>query len=277
MYKDTMETLTNMGIAKVNLLNNSKGRFLASASLAGAYVGLAVVLSFTLGGLFTTLSSPIASLLVGLSFGIALVLIIFAGAELFTGNNMILTVSTLSGATTWRDTIVNWFWCYIGNLLGATLFCLLIFFSGIFSNIGSDHFLMVTAANKMGLSVSELFFRGILCNWLVCLAIWCCLRTKNDAAKIMIILWILLTFVVSGYEHSIANMAILGLALIHPSPETITFTGYFNNLIPVTLGNMVGGILFLGCLYWFISPHKKKEEGQMKPSLAVRKSIASAK
>ncbi|WP_178076255.1 formate/nitrite transporter family protein, partial [Pseudomonas sp. 2822-15] len=88
--------LNGMALAKKDLLNASKGRFLVSASLAGAYIGLAVVLSFSLGGLFNEVSSPLASLLVGLSFGIALVLIIFAGAELFTGNNMIFTVSTLS-------------------------------------------------------------------------------------------------------------------------------------------------------------------------------------
>ncbi|MFA9556814.1 formate/nitrite transporter family protein [Evansella sp. AB-rgal1] len=278
MYKDTIETLNNMAVTKKNLLNDSLARFLVSASLAGAYIGLAVVLSFSLGGLFSEMSGPLASLLVGLSFGIALVLIIFAGAELFTGNNMIFTISSLSGATTWAETTKNWFWCYIGNLLGASLFCILILFSGIFSNISNDHFLMSVAANKMSLSTSELFFRGILCNWLVCLAIWCTLRTKNDAAKIMIILWILLTFIVSGYEHSIANMAILGLALIHPSPDTVTFAGYLSNLIPVTLGNMVGGTIFVGCLYWIISPQRKEKESvAMKSSLSVRKSVASLK
>ncbi|WP_178075204.1 formate/nitrite transporter family protein, partial [Pseudomonas sp. 2995-1] len=87
----------------------------------------------------------------------------------------------------------------------------------------------------------------------------------------------LLTFIVSGYEHSIANMAILGLALIHPSPDTITLAGYFNNLIPVTLGNMVGGTLFVGGLYWIISPQRKKETVSVKKELSVRKSIASVK
>jgi nitrite transporter NirC len=275
MYKDTIDKLNNMAIAKRELLDKSLVRYLVSACLAGAYVGLAVVLSFSLGGSFSELSPPLASLLLGLSFGIALVLIIFAGAELFTGNNMIFTVSTLSKVTTWKETAQNWAWCYLGNFMGASLFCVLIFFSGVFSNISSDHFLMTVAANKMSLSTSEIFFRGILCNWLVCLAIWCTLRTKNDAAKIMMITWILLTFIISGYEHSIANMAILGLALIHPSPDTITLAGYFSNLIPVTLGNIVGGTIFVGCLYWIISPQTVEKEE--KKEVLVRKSIASIK
>ncbi|ADU31035.1 formate/nitrite transporter family protein [Evansella cellulosilytica] len=276
MYKDTIDTLSDAAKSKVEFLNNSLGKYLVSASLAGAYIGLAVVLSFSLGASFADVSSPLASLLVGLSFGIALVLIIFAGAELFTGNNLFFTMSSLSGATSWGDAAKNWFWCYIGNFIGASLFCVLILFSGIFSNISGDHFLMQVAANKMGLSTSELFFRGILCNWLVCLAIWCTLRTKNDAAKILMITWILLTFIISGYEHSIANMAILGLALIHPSPDTITLTGYFANLIPVTLGNIVGGTLFVGGLYWIISPVREKKE-IAEEKLLVRKSVTSIK
>ncbi|MFC0557563.1 formate/nitrite transporter family protein [Halalkalibacter alkalisediminis] len=276
MYKDTLEKLNEMAIAKTQLLQTSRSRFLISAALAGAYIGLAVVLSFSLGGLFSELSPPLAPLLVGLSFGVALVLILFAGAELFTGNNMVFTVSTLSGVTTWKESIQNWAWCYLGNFLGASLFCILILLSGVFSNIANDHFLMVVASNKMSLGTSELFFRGILCNWLVCLAIWCTLRTKNDAAKIMMILWILLTFIVSGYEHSIANMAILGLALIHPSPDSVTLAGYVSNILPVTLGNIVGGTIFVGGVYWFISPERVKEE-RKKNEVHVRKSVVSIK
>ncbi|WP_332692910.1 formate/nitrite transporter family protein [Halalkalibacter lacteus] len=276
MYKDTIETLNGLALEKKKLLDTSLVRYLISASLAGAYIGLAVVLSFSVGGAFSELSTPVASLLVGLSFGVALVLITFAGAELFTGNNMVFAVSTLSGVTTWKDMITNWIWCYLGNFMGASLFCILIFFSGVFSGISTDHFLMVVASNKMSLSTSELFFRGILCNWLVCLAIWCTLRTKNDAAKIMMILWILLTFIVSGYEHSIANMAILGLALIHPSPDTVTLAGYISNIVPVTLGNIVGGTFFLGCLYWIISPQRAKQD-KVKKEVLARKSVASFK
>lgn len=92
----------------------------------------------------------------------------------------------------------------------------------------------------MNLPVSELFFRGILCNWLVCLAIWTASRTKSDAAKIMLIFWMLFAFVASGYEHSVANMTFLSLALLLPHPDAISAAGLFHNLIPVTLGNIVG-------------------------------------
>lgn len=273
LYKDTIQTLNSMALAKVKLLNTSLGRYLVSACLSGAYIGLAVVLSVSIGSSFAEISSPVASLLFALSFGVALVLILFAGSELFTGNNMFFSVSTLSGVTTPKQMLQNWGWCYLGNFLGATLFCVLILYSGIFSGITGDHFLMKIASTKMSLSTTELFVRGILCNWLVCLAIWCSLRTKNDAAKMMMILWILTTFIVSGYEHSIANMAILGLALIHPSPETVTIVGYFSNLVPVTLGNIVGGAFFVGCLYWIISPYRLKNEKPEQQSL-TRKSAS---
>ncbi|MNJ74281.1 Nitrite transporter NirC [compost metagenome] len=103
----------------------------------------------------------------------------------------------------------------------------------------------------------NLFFRGVMCNWLVCLAIWTSLRAKEDTAKLILIFWMLFAFIASGYEHSIANMTVLGLALLLPHPDTISIAGWFHNMIPVTLGNMVGGALFVGTAYWIISPFRK--------------------
>ncbi|ERN52135.1 formate/nitrite transporter family protein [Alkalihalophilus marmarensis] len=276
MFKDTLETLNGMALSKKKQLEASRFRYLISASLAGAYVGLGIVLIMSVGAPLAEMSMPVTSLVMGLSFGVALTLVIFAGAELFTGNNMVYTVSTLSGHTTWKDTLTNWFWCYLGNFIGAIALCLLILASGIFSGIGGDHLLMTAAANKMNLSTSELFFRGILCNWLVCLAIWTALRTKNDAAKLILIFWMLFAFIASGYEHSIANMTVLGLALVHPHPETITIAGFVHNLIPVTLGNIVGGALFVGALYWMINPLKSKEKADQK-EVVVNQKVASIK
>jgi nitrite transporter NirC len=113
---------------------------------------------------------------------------------------------------------------------------------------------MATAAKKMAIPFWQAFFRGILCNWFVCLAIWTSMRAKSDSAKLILIWWMLFGFIASGYEHSIANMTVLGLALVLPHPETVSLAGWFHNMIPVTLGNMVGGIVFLGMMYWFITP-----------------------
>lgn len=111
----------------------------------------------------------------------------------------------------------------------------------------------------MSAPVTELFFRGILCNWLVCLAIWMSARSKEDIAKLVLIWWCLYAFIASGYEHSVANMTLLSLAWLLPNhPDTISLAGWFHNMIPVTLGNIIGGALFVGMAYWYTSPVRKK-------------------
>lgn len=263
MFKDSLQTINEMALTKKKLLDNSLFRYLLLAALAGAYVGLGVVLAVSVAAPLAASSLPVVSLIMGLSFAVALLLIIFAGAELFTGNNMIYTVSTLSRVTTWKDAFKNWFWCFGGNFIGASILCLLIVGTGIFKTIEPDYLLMTIAAKKMNMATSELFFRAILCNWLVCLAIWTVIRTKSDTAKIMLIFWMLFTFVASGYEHSVANMTFLGLALLHPHPDTISLAGFIHNLVPVTLGNIVGGGLFLGTIYWFVDSKQWKLEQKL--------------
>jgi nitrite transporter NirC len=196
----------------------------------------------------------------GASFGLALTLVIFAGADLFTGNNMFFTISTLAGVTSIKDTLKVWLWCYIGNFLGAVALCLVVIGAGIFADITAEHTLMKLATKKMNLSFSELFFRGILCNWIVCLAIWMGIRTKNEVAKILVIYACLFTFIVSGYEHSIANMTVLTLSILLPHPENISIAGMVHNLIPVTFGNILGGGIFVGMVYSFINNEKSKKK-----------------
>lgn len=107
----------------------------------------------------------------------------------------------------------------------------------------------------MSLPFSELFFRGILCNWLVCLALWMSSRAKSETAKLVLIWWCLFAFIASGYEHSVANMTLLSVAVLLPNhPETVSIAGWFHNMIPVTLGNIIGGGVFVGMAYWLISP-----------------------
>ncbi|MNZ95299.1 Nitrite transporter NirC [compost metagenome] len=257
MYKDTLELVVKSALARKALFDASKSRYMLSAGLAGAYVGIGIILIFTVGAALSAAGSPVTSLVMGMSFGIALTLVIFAGSELFTGNNMFFTVSSLAKATTWKDAIQNWIWCYIGNLIGAMVLSLIIVGTGLFAAIQPDHLLFAAAAKKMNMDVMNLFFRGVMCNWLVCLAIWTSLRAKEDTAKLILIFWMLFAFIASGYEHSIANMTVLGLALLLPHPETISIAGWFHNMIPVTLGNMVGGALFVGTAYWIISPFRK--------------------
>lgn len=259
MFTDSLTLFNQMALKKKGLLDQSIARYLMSAGLAGAYVGMGIILIVSIGGPLLSASSPLTTMLMGMSFGIALSLVIFAGSELFTSNNMIFVISSLSGTTSWRDTARVWSWCYLGNFAGAILLVLLIMGSGLFSHITPDHVLMKLADKKMNAETMELFFRGILCNWLVCLSVWTAMRTKNDAAKLILIFWCLFAFIASGYEHSVANMTLLSLSLMLPHPETISLAGLGHNLLPVTLGNIVGGGVFLGMVYWLISPHRVKK------------------
>ncbi|MCC3373554.1 formate/nitrite transporter family protein [Cohnella sp. REN36] len=259
MFQDTIREMVHAAKQKKDLMDRSPLRYFLSAMLAGAYVGIGIVLIMNVGAPFYAIHSPATSIVMGASFGIALTLVIIAGSELFTGNNMYFTLSTLAKATTWKDMLKNWGLVFIGNLAGAMVLAFIVVRADIFHGITADHVLMEAAKKKMTLGTSQLFFRGILCNWLVCLAIWTSKRVTNDAAKLILIWWMLYAFIASGYEHSVANMTIFGLALLLPHPDTITIAGWLHNMIPVTLGNIVGGGLFLGTIYWLISPYRERD------------------
>jgi len=257
MYRQNVETIAEAGVAKRDYMKQHKVGYFISTLLAGAYVGLGIILIFSIGAPLAQAGSPYQSLVMGASFGIALTLVIIAGAELFTGNNMVFTISTLSGRTTIKETGLNWLVVFIGNLIGAVILAILVKQTGLFNTIAADHLIFTAAAKKMTIPFSDLFFRGILCNWLVCLAVWMSMKLKSEGAKMFAIWWCLFAFIGSGYEHSVANMTLLSVAMLLPNhPEAIDMAGWIHNMVPVTLGNMVGGILFVGMAYWKISPVK---------------------
>lgn len=263
MFTESVKSVVEAAVKKRDFMDKHPLRYFVSAMLAGAFVGLGIILIFTLGAPLAAIKSPFQPLVMGASFGIALTLVIFAGSELFTGNNMFFTASTLAGRTSVKDLGKNWTLVFLGNLAGAVVLSLLVLGTGLFKGIAPEHLIFAAAAKKMSLPVMELFFRGILCNWLVCLAIWMASRTTNDAAKIMLIWWCLFAFIASGYEHSVANMTLLSTALLLPGhPATITIAGWMHNMIPVTLGNIVGGSLFMAAAYWFISPVRKTDRNE---------------
>ncbi|MFS0786871.1 formate/nitrite transporter family protein [Shouchella sp. 1P09AA] len=261
MYKETLNELITLAIKKKALLANSKLAFLLSAMLAGGYVAIAVVLVYIIGDPIVQSFPAFTPLVMGLAFGVALLLVIYAGSDLFTGSVLYYTVSTLQKKTSIKDTLTNWIWTYGGNLLGAFFIAGLIYMTGIFAGITEDHYLLQVTEKKMTTDTMELFFRGIFCNWLVCLAIWTPMRLKNEMAKLFVVFIIIFAFFASGYEHSIANMGLFHLALLHnPGVEAISLAGYAANMIPVTLGNIIGGSVFVGMVYYYIS---KKSELQV--------------
>ncbi|MFD3447489.1 formate/nitrite transporter family protein [Microbacteriaceae bacterium 4G12] len=252
-----MDYLVKLALKKKKMLDMYPKQYMLSSILAGIYMGFVIIVCFKLGEFFRVANSPATYLASSIFFGAALVLIIYGGAELFTGNTMYFTVATMRKQTTIVDTLRNWVACYTGNLIGAVFFALLFYATGLFEHIGHDHFLNVVATTKMGATTTHLFFKAILCNWLVCLACFLPSQVKGDAAKIIMIMLTVFLFFFSGYEHSIANLAIFSLALLVPHPANVTLAAAIHNLIPVTLGNIVGGAVFVGMIYQYITTAHK--------------------
>jgi nitrite transporter NirC len=186
----------------------------------------------------------------GISFGIALTLVVFAGAELFTGNNMVMLIGCLNGKTSWGWMIWLWVVCWFANLAGALLLAWCMACTGLADGNVTGKFIGKVASAKMNAGFIALFSRAILCNALVCLAVWMAAKTKNEAARVFLIFWCLFAFISCGFEHSIANMTIFGVALFTSHPDTVTCAGFAWNMLPVTLGNIIGGCFF-GLVYWY--------------------------
>ena len=247
MYQETLQKMVAMALAKVQLLNGSRLRYFIVSMLAGLYVGLGIILILTIGGQMG--ADPLTKTLMGVSFGIALSLVIMAGSELFTGNNMIMTAASLDGKVPWSDSLRIWVWSWFGNWAGAILVSVLFYLGGRAAGSTGAFAGMVSAA-KMSAPFMSLFFQGFLCNILVCLAVLCSLKLKEETAKLIMIWWCLFAFITSGFEHSIANMTVLTIGLLAaPGPE-VTMAGYFYNLGVVGLGNLLGGALVLGGGYY---------------------------
>ena len=235
------------------------------AILAGAYIALgAVLFTIVTNDLSLYIGDGLSRLVGGLSFSLGLILVVLGGAELFTGNNL-LVAGYLDKKVTGKQVLNNWFWVYLFNFVGALLVVMLFYYSGIWkANDGAvlTRILNIAAA-KTSLTWSEAFFRGILCNWLVCLAVWIAMAGKDAISKILGIMIPIAAFVAAGFEHSIANMYFVPMGIMVKGSELaqglfapavlqgITWQTFFiNNLIPVTLGNVVGGVVFVAVAYW---------------------------
>ncbi|HUC61287.1 MAG TPA: nitrite transporter NirC [Alphaproteobacteria bacterium] len=251
MYQDTVDYFANLSVKKADYLRRSPFGFWISSMMAGAYVGIGIILIFCVA---SDIEPAYRALVMGTSFGIALTLVVFAGSDLFTGHTMYMSLGILRGRIGWSDLGSSWLMTWAGNLAGAALLAIIFVKGGGGAMLGSkSQFLMTVAAAKMNGTPLALFCRAVLCNWLVCLALWMAARMTNDTAKCIAIFWCLFGFIGSGYEHSIANMTIFAVALLGNHPATVSVGGMFHNLLWVTLGNIVSGAVFMGAGYWAAS------------------------
>ncbi|TXT17654.1 MAG: formate/nitrite transporter [Erysipelotrichaceae bacterium] len=209
--------------------------------------------------------------LAGAIFGTGLMLVVIAGGELFTGNTLIFA-GVLAKRIKLKAMLRNWFFVYLGNFVGSVLIAYMMNESGLF-NSGANDLGAITikiASYKVGLSFSQAFYLGIMCNWLVCLAVWMATGAKDISGKIWAIFFPIWLFITSGFEHSIANMyyipagifakgnpqwaqAAMDLGVSAEKLAALNWNSFLiQNLLPVTLGNIVGGAVFVGGVYWFV-------------------------
>ncbi|NNJ71057.1 MAG: formate/nitrite transporter family protein [Kiritimatiellales bacterium] len=239
---------------------------------AGAFIAFGAAL-FTYVIHDSTLPVGLTQLIGGLSFSLGLILVVIAGADLFTGDTL-MVMACFTGAITYRKMLRSWIIVFTGNLVGSLAIVLLVFYSGHWlGNDGAVGAKALDIANtKVNLTVLQAFSSAMLCNVLVCLAIWLCYSARSVTDKILAILFPITAFVAMGFEHSIANMYFIPAGLLlksnpdivsmlgNPDFSQLTLLGFLvKNLIPVVIGNMVGGAVFVGSVYWILYLHNPVE------------------
>ena len=257
LYSEVIEKLTQSSVDKSELNKKSPIRSLISAMLGSFFVSLGIMLIYSVGGIMAHHDIGTYKILMGVSFGVALSLVMMAGGDLYTGNAMITAIGFAKKKINAKEGLVVLATSWIGNLIGGLIGAVL-FISGGLATGANDYigdFIIKNAITKTTLPWNEPFFRGLLCNVLVCLAVWMAYKLKEETAKILMIFWCLFTFITAGFEHSVANMSFIGMGYIL-DPNAVTLTGFFHNLLWVSIGNYVGGVLFLGIPYYFINNDK---------------------
>jgi nitrite transporter NirC len=270
MYDDELADIADAAAAQIELIDKRLPAYLIHAAMAGAYIGLAIVLVFVFGtALQGTVFEPLRGIVMAATFGLALSLVLIAGSELFTGNAMIMGVGALRGRTNWLDLGRVWTFSWVGNLFGSVLVAAMAAYGGVF---GDASLVASVGATKMTLSPLELFIQAVFCNWLVVLAVWCNFRLENAVAKLVMVWWCLLAFIGAGFEHSVANMTVLTLANLLPhSTAAVSWSGWIYNISIVTAGNAFAGVVMMGAAYWYVSESYKldlPDESPASPSFS---------
>lgn len=243
--------MEKVGVSKCKL---SIMQMIVMGFLAGAFIAFGAQLATRV--MANVVDPGLAMVLGGAVFSVGLMLVVIAGAELFTGNNLIW-MSVLSGQTTVGKMLTNWVVVYFANFVGSLFIAYMIYHSGLL--FGADGALnavgtkaVAIASTKAGLTFTQTFVRAILCNWLVCLAVWVALASHDIIGKIFGIFFPIMAFVASGFEHSIANMYFIPMGMMVDTMGTITMGGFMNNLVAATIGNIIGGAFFVGTIYFYV-------------------------
>ena len=273
---------TEIGVRKARLDLVS---MFALSVLAGAFIAMGAIFATTVSAGGAALPYGVVRLLAGLAFTLGLIMVVVAGSELFTGNNLIV-MAFASGRITLPALLRNWIVVYLGNFVGALLTAYLMFLSGQYT-FGNGA-VGLTALNigeaKTSLEFTQAMVLGIFCNALVCIAVWMCFSARSTVDKILAIVPPIAAFVAAGFEHSVANMYFIPIALfiknggtpafftaIQKTPADFPNLTWGNflaaNLLPVTLGNIIGGAVMVGLVYWFIYLRQARRPSSVTPEM----------
>jgi len=260
--KETAEAFDAVSVAKAShttanlwILGIFSGIFIAFGGFASATVS------------HTISNAGVAKLASGAVFPVGLMMVVMTGAELFTGNNLMI-IGYMDKKITLQQLLRNWVWVYLANFVGSLIVAFLVSQTGLFNSTGGALGAAVinTALSKVSLSFGQAFVRGILCNILVVVAVWMATASKDIVSKIFSCWFPIMMFVLSGYEHSIANMYFIPAGILAKANPVcveagnfaaealakLNVAGFLSNLIPVTLGNIVGGAVIVGISYWYV-------------------------
>lgn len=229
-------------------------RYLLLSMLAGVYVGVAIVLLVSVSAPLFAEGAAATKLVSGAVFGIALTLVVFAGAELFTGNTMTMLQGLRAGTVGVGDVGLVWVASLLGNLIGSLAFAAAVHGAGTMSGGPGEKMIAAMVDGKNVAAGPQLFWRAVLCNFLVCLALWMAARVQSDTAKAVMLWWALFAFIGSGFEHSVANMTTFGLGIF---AGDATFADLGRNLLWTVPGNIVGGGLLVGVAYSWLGGRSK--------------------
>ena len=264
--RDIALRVRDVGVAKARLPLLST---VLLAMLAGAFIGL--------GSLYyvVVVSDPelgwaARRVLGGAVFSLGLILVVVAGAELFTGNNL-LAMAWVERRISTRELLLNWTVVFLGNFTGAVLLGCAVFLSGHLEMNGGavGRAYVSIAAAKTSLPFAKAFFSGVLCNVLVCMAVWMTLAARSVTDKVIAVIFPISAFVAAGFEHSVANMYLLPLAMTIQASlgQPLDYAGLARNLVPVVAGNLVGGSVLVALVYYFIyrwPPTNAREGAEMR-------------
>lgn len=238
-YED-VQKVSNAAKAKITLLNDNFGKYFMRAVVAGFFIIAAMIFSNVVGNIFSGESPAWGKFLSACVFALAVLLISMIGGELFTGNNFVMAFGAFDKKVSWKDVGKVWLVSYIGNFIGCVILGLIFVLAGA---SGTADYYASFIPNKLALSGSVMFFRAILCNFFVCLGVLCGIKLKEESSKVPMIILCIAAFVISGFEHCVANMGNFFVAyLLVPG---LSLSAMLRSMVIVTMGNIVGGAIAL--------------------------------